>query len=116
MPGICVTYPELIQVAYMDNLWRNTTQHLDGAPARCTGLDNAGFPFPAGCDPFDGYVLSVGTGPAALDNTNQFNQMEANFSLLFGLAVQAYESLTIPDDTPADRFFDANPNAGHGIG
>jgi len=30
--------------------------------------------------------------------------------------VQAYESLTIPDDTPADRFFDANPQAGEGIG
>ena len=42
--------------------------------------------------------------------------MEANFSLFFGLAVQAYESLTIPDHTPADRFFDANPNAGHGVG
>jgi hypothetical protein len=116
MPGICVSYPELIQVAFMDNLWRNETQHLDGAPAVCAGLDNAGFPTPPGCDPFDGYLLSVGDGPAALDNTNQFNQMEANFSLLFGLAVQVYESLVIPDDTPADRFFDANPNAGHGVG
>ena len=35
--------------------------------------------------------------------------MEANFSLFFGLSVQAYESLLIPDHTPADRFFDANP-------
>jgi hypothetical protein len=116
MPGICVTYPELIQVAFMDNLWRNASQHLDGAPALCAGLDNTGFPTPPGCDPFDGYVLSVGTGPAALDNTNQFNQMEANFSLLFGMAVQAYEALVIADDTPADRFFDINPFAGHAVG
>ena len=42
--------------------------------------------------------------------------MEANFSLFFALSVQAYESLTIPDHTPADQFFDANPNAGHGVG
>ncbi len=49
-------------------------------------------------------------------NTNQFTQMEANFSLFFGLSVQAYESLLIPDHTPADRFFDANPNAGDGVG
>ena len=42
-------------------------------------------------------------------NTNQFTQMEANFSLFFGLSVQAYEQLLIPDDTPFDRFMDANP-------
>jgi hypothetical protein len=111
-----VSYPELIQVAYMDNLWRNATQHFDGAPALCAGLDNTGFPTPAGCDPFDGYVLTPGSGPAAFDNTSQFKQMEANFSLFFALAVQMYEQLLIPDDTAADRFFDANPNAGHGIG
>ena len=29
-------------------------------------------------------------------NTNQFTQMEANFSLFFGLAVQAYEELADP--------------------
>jgi hypothetical protein len=42
--------------------------------------------------------------------------MEANFSLFFGLAVQAYEELLIPDDTPFDRFMDANPGAANGIG
>jgi hypothetical protein len=30
--------------------------------------------------------------------------------------VQAYEELTIPDHTPADQFFDANPLAGHAVG
>ncbi len=42
--------------------------------------------------------------------------MEANFSFFFGMAVQAYESLTISDDTPFDRFMDVNPFAGHAIG
>ena len=30
--------------------------------------------------------------------------MEANFSAFFGLSVQAYEVLTIPDHTPFDQF------------
>lgn len=33
-----------------------------------------------------------------------YNQMQFNFSLFFGLAVQAYESTLISDDTPFDRF------------
>jgi len=101
-PGISLTYPQLIQLAFARQLWANNNQHFNGAP---------------GPDPFDGYVLSAPVANAADPaNTNQFNQMEANFSFFFGQAVQAYESLTIPDDTPMDRFFDINPNAGHGIG
>lgn len=101
-PGLCVSYPELIQTAYRSELWHtDNSQHLNGAA--CT-------------DPFDGYCLTVAGGAAAADNTSQFRQMEANFSLFFGLAAQAYEELLIPDHTPADRFFDANPNAGHGVG
>ena len=33
-----------------------------------------------------------------------FTQMEANFSLFFGLAIQAYESLLVSDRSPFDRF------------
>lgn len=46
-----------------------------------------------------------------------YTQMEANFSLFWGLAIQAYEETLISDEAPIDRFFghrfDArNPNAG----
>ncbi|MFV8781963.1 hypothetical protein ACNKU7_06020 [Microbulbifer sp. SA54] len=101
-PGLCVTYPELIEIAFTPEFWEVTSAHLAGA--ECD-------------DPFDAYCLTV-VADAAADpaDTNQFTQMEANLSLFFGLAVQAYESLTIPDDSPADRFFDANPFAGHGVG
>jgi cytochrome c peroxidase len=103
-PGLCRNYRQLIQLAYQPAFHNdaNTNMHLAGAPD------------PA--DPFDGYSLTIAAGPAAPSNTNQFTLMEANFSLLFALAVQAYEGLTIPDDTPLDRFFDANPFAGGGIG
>jgi cytochrome c peroxidase len=100
-PGLCVTYPELIQAAFPEEFWSVNGQHLDGSACD---------------DPFDGYCLSIAAGAADAGNTNQFNQMEANFSLFFALSVQTYEQLTIPDDTPADRFFDANPLAGHGVG
>lgn len=33
-----------------------------------------------------------------------FTQMEANFSLFFGLAVQMYEATLVSDDSPFDRF------------
>lgn len=33
-----------------------------------------------------------------------FSQMEANFALIFGLAIQCYEATLIPDQAPFDRF------------
>ena len=111
-----LSLPDLVRLAFRRELWANASQHFNGSPAVCTSARN-GVLTPAGCDPFDGYVLSAPVaGPANPFDTNQFTQLEANFSLFFALAVQAYESLTIPDHTPADRFFDVNPNAGHGVG
>jgi cytochrome c peroxidase len=36
--------------------------------------------------------------------TDEYTLIEFNFSLFFGLAVQAYESTLVADDTPFDRF------------
>jgi len=46
--------------------------------------------------------------PAA---TAGVNQMEANFSLYWGLAIQAYESTLISNDAPVDRFLEGNAAA-----
>ncbi|MCI0409493.1 MAG: hypothetical protein L0191_13195 [Acidobacteria bacterium] len=114
-PGLNTTYNVLIRLAFRRELWRNSKQHLDGAPAPCTSALN-GVLTPAGCDPFDGYVLSAPVaGAAAAADTNQFNQMEANMSLFFGQSFQAWAALLIPDDTPFDRFMDANPLAANGV-
>lgn len=40
------------------------------------------------------------------DSTGTYTQMEYNFSLFFGIAIQMYETTLIPDDTPFDRFMD----------
>jgi len=114
-PGLCVSYVELIQLSFDRHLWHNTTQHLNGASAVCTSAEN-GELTPPDCDPFDGYRLTLAGGAASPTNRDQFRQIEANFTLFFGLSVQAYEQLLIPDDTPFDRFMDANPRAGNGVG
>jgi cytochrome c peroxidase len=40
-----------------------------------------------------------------------FYQSEFNFALFFGLAIQAYESTLISDDSPYDRYLDGDRNA-----
>jgi len=40
-----------------------------------------------------------------------FTLMEANFSLLWGLAIQCYESTLVSDDSPFDRFMEGNDSA-----
>ncbi|XXY17303.1 hypothetical protein WME88_54650 [Sorangium sp. So ce216] len=101
-PGLNISYPALIRLAFAQRTWQNFSHHLDGAPCAT--------------DPFDGFCLRVASGPANPLDRSQFSQMEANFSLFFGLAVQMYEELLIPDDTPFDQFMDENPLAANGIG
>jgi len=100
-PGLNTPYPQLIQLAYKPEFWDVGDRHLNGA---------------IGVDPFDNYVLTIANDAAELLNTNEFTQAEANFSLFFALGVQAYEELTIPDDTLFDQFMDANPLAANAIG
>ena len=100
-PGLCISYGDLIRLAFREVFWNTNGRHLNGA---------------ACADPFDSYCLTPANGASSATNTNQFTQAEANFSMFFGLSVQAYETLLIPDHTPADRFFDLNPHAGGGVG
>src|SRR4029450_13564365 len=128
-PGLCITDPGLIKRAFYAGLWRNTTMHLGGCytdgnvtdhPNQCAAgsvaipvLNSAGTAVvDSAVDPFDNYVLSEPKANAAVaGDTNQFTQMEANMSLFFGLAVHAWGTMLIPDDTPFDRFMDANPDS-----
>jgi hypothetical protein len=115
-PGLNVSYPALVRLAFRRDLWANTSQHFAGAPAVCTAALN-GVLTPAGCDPFDGYVLRGPLpGAPSSSNTNQFTHIEANFSLFFGLSLQIWQELLIPDHTPFDQFMDANPLAANGVG
>jgi cytochrome c peroxidase len=48
--------------------------------------------------------------PSRIDD-NSFSQMEMNFSLFFGLAVQLYEATLVADDSPVDRFLKGRKKA-----
>lgn len=101
-PGLCTTYVEQITLAFPARYWHNQSQHFDIVPDPTDG--------------FDGVRLAIAPGAANPTNTDQVSHMEANFSFFFGMAVQVYEQLLIPDDTPFDRFMDANPLAANAVG
>jgi cytochrome c peroxidase len=125
-PGLCISYPGLIRRAFYEELWQNASAHLDGCytdgntaihPNQCAPgtvtipvLSN-GAVVDGSSDPFDGYVLSIAAGTPVPSNTNQFSQIEANMSLFFGLSIHAWGAMLVTDDTPFDRFMDANPDA-----
>ena len=44
-------------------------------------------------------------------NGKDYDLMEYNFSLFWGLAIQAYESTLVSDETPVDRFFRGDTTA-----
>jgi len=127
-PGLCINYRGLIKRAFYSRLWQNTGMHLNGCYTdgrtdlhanQCAAgsvaipvLNSAGTAvIDSSADPFDNYVLSIAPGAAVASNTNQFTQMEANMPLFFGLAVHAWGTLLMPDDTPFDRFMDVNSDA-----
>ena len=60
---------------------------------------------------FNNGVPAVLPDPHRPLTTDEFTQMEANFSLFFGLAVQLYEATLVADDTPFDRFAAGDNNA-----
>jgi len=51
-----------------------------------------------------------GDGTVTIGGT-EFSQMEANFSLFWGLAIQAYESTLVSDDAPIDRYLTGSRGA-----
>lgn len=79
--GLKLTYKQLIEKAFRPKFWSNTTKVVINA---------------------DGSL-----SPSA----NGFTQMEHNFALFWGLAIQEYESLLVSDDSPFDRAKNGNPNA-----
>jgi cytochrome c peroxidase len=80
-PGINADYRAMIEAAFHAYLW------------------NSG----------DAVTLPATIGGTA--TTDDFTQMEANFSLFWGLAIQLYEATLVSDRTPFDRFQAGNQNA-----
>lgn len=80
-PGLNQTYTDLIKAAFQPQYWNVKDQLL--------AYDSTG----PHIVPRKGKMAS-----------NQYKQIEANFSLFFGLAIQMYEATLISDDSPFDRY------------
>ena len=83
--GLSTTYTTLIQKAFLPKYWSNTNQIVT--------FDGSGVP-------------TISPRPAGTLTTDQFKQIEANFSLFFGLAVQLYEATLVANDSRFDRFME----------
>jgi len=82
--GLSLSYSALIEQAFQPRWWRSTMI-----------LDRSG--------------ATIGSGTPV--GGEQFNLMESNFSLFFGLAIQLYEATLISSDSPFDRFLRGDPAA-----
>jgi len=90
-PGARTSYAELVRRAFRPEWW-DARVILTVTPSGVS-LRNA--------------PRSGGTPLAA----NEYTPMMYNFSLFFGLAVQAYEATLVSDDTPFDRYVDGDAEA-----
>ncbi|HEV7552219.1 MAG TPA: cytochrome c peroxidase [Candidatus Angelobacter sp.] len=86
--GLKTNYAALIQQAFLPEWWQ-FTRHICTAPdgSTVTNVDPAAFE----------------TCPSGTDD---YSQMEYNFSLFWGVAIQMYESTLIADQTPFDKYME----------
>lgn len=85
VPGLNATYEQLIKKAFNPRYWAATGYFIVDQ----TGIPTKRFSRHAGA----------------------YTQMERNFSLFWGLAIQAYEQLLISDDSPFDRYMKGDSSA-----
>ena len=93
------TYESLIKKAFQPDYWQARTR----IPASVMGS-----PIPiSDVVPAGSVALRTGND----DRSEDFSQMEANFDLFFGLAVQLYQTTLISDETPFDRYAEGKRSA-----
>ena len=95
--GLNTTYRDMIAAAFQDEWW-------DSAWVAQINPDNSVTFLPSGT-----------VGASVLNNTsasaNQFQLIESNFPLIWGLAIQMYETTLIANDSRADRFLEGHLEA-----
>jgi cytochrome c peroxidase len=96
-------YAVMIRAAFQDQWWNSTDIITVATATAAVQQPSANNPRTMVVSPGQATVNPQGVTAAALA-ANQYTQMEYNFSLFWGLAVQAYERTLIANDTPFDRF------------
>ena len=62
-------------------------------------------------DPFDGFVLTLAAGPAAAAIRTSTRKWKRTSAFFGGCRFTLGATMLIADDSPMDRFYDANPSA-----
>ena len=107
--GLSTSYEAMIRAAFHPRYW-------DSTQVVVFDLDSVHSHEADTINPRD-FVLDSGDVAIIPDHgdhpltTDEYSLMEANFTLIFGLAVQMYEATLISDDTPFDRFLEGDVTA-----
>jgi cytochrome c peroxidase len=98
--GLNTTYVNLVKAAFKDNLWNNTTQ-VTSFPssklARTTTEELIQIP---------GLAKIITVGTRGKPSLGQYTQMEANFSLFWGIAVMLYEAELVSEQSRFDKWME----------
>jgi len=86
--GLNTTYAALIQKAFLPEWWQ-FKQHA------CVAGDGSST-----------ITIDPAKNEACPAGTTDYSQMEYNFSLFWGVAIQMYESTLVADQTPLDKFLE----------
>ena len=97
--GLNTTYDALIRAAFQDKYW-DSAQAVSFAAGAAVTVNDLGRKLTI--SPGAHTVLAKSSEGALA--ANEYTQMQANFALFFGLAVQMYEATLVSDDSPFDRF------------
>jgi cytochrome c peroxidase len=122
-PGLSIaTYAEMVDAAFKEAWWKSTeliSREPNSVSKQAASTNNPrtmARNLGRGASPSTGAPSLERLSPAAPLNPDQYTQAQWNFSLFWGLAIQAYEATLVADDTPYDRFEGsknrkADPNA-----
>ena len=108
-PGLKKTYTEMIKAAFQPEWWRSN-QIITIEPNKSIGL-NINSDVVISAAPLSLSVDLDGIVKANVLGKNQFTQLDYNFPLFFGLAIQLYESTLVSDNAPYDQFQDGKSDA-----
>jgi cytochrome c peroxidase len=101
--GLSVTYEQMVKDAFRDEFWNGGAVAFaaaGGELVQATDADPRTLMQSAGV----AIVRDAEIRAQQIEGDVPFTQMEANFSLFFGLALQLYQATLVSDDTPFDRF------------
>ncbi len=93
-------YAEMVKAAFHSTWWAST-QRIGASDSVSNWWDKTiGLIFPA-----------LSSGSSSGGNAPGYTQMEANFSLFFGLSLQLYQATLVSDQSPYDKFAEGQTNA-----